>query len=410
MHLLRIIRCVWWRAMSRREADAFSMPWVGQCSSAVAWLTRGVQLLVMVVASVFGLGYGMAALGDSSDAMPGALLLWGVSYYPAMMVHELGHYLGARLAGMAVLRIQLSAVEILPQRRGFRWRWRPLQKQLQVGGYVLAFADPSRPPRQQIIALAAGGPGLNLAVAAVLALVAWIAPPHGVGWWWMVFAAMNAGLGVANLVPRQGKGGFRSDGLILLHALQHRLEISPYMRLISLSVFGCTADRLPADDLALLEAQASPMRLVALWYRVKAHQNRGEWLEAASKKTALDDLVPSLDPAQASLLVGLIACIGTEIAFSQAMLSKDASVLTAPLLPPKVAWEMPALWPRCLALRAALAGDIEQCVASLAVSRRMAENAIDRALPASEQMIRASMSEAFGHAWTEDAIDAKPAA
>ncbi|SFS18853.1 Peptidase family M50 [Dyella sp. OK004] len=393
-------------AMPPHVATVFSLRWSGWRGSAISWLARGVQILVMLAASIVGIGFGMAAFSDSAGALAGGLLLWSALYYPAMIVHELGHYFGARRAGMAVLRMQLGAIEIVPQRKGFRWCWSPLKKQWRIGGYVLAFADPGLPKRKQIIALVVGGPGANLAVAAVLALAGWLSPPQGAGWAWMVFAAMNACLGLANLVPRLGKGGFPSDGLTLLRALRHRIDNSSYTRLVSLSVFGCTADRLPDDDIAALEAQALPMPLVALWYRMKADQNKGDWQAAAGKQAALEALLLSMDRAQTTQLADLIACIRTEIAFSQAIVTRDATVLADDLLPPKTAWHAPSLWPRCLALRAALAGDVERCVASLALSKRYAENAVDRALPISEQMIRAFMAEALGHAWNERAIDA----
>ncbi|WP_266172157.1 site-2 protease family protein [Dyella subtropica] len=389
-------------ANHQRASAAFSTLRAGWGSGIVNWLAGCVQILIMLAASAFGIGFGMAAWRDTGNAFAGAMLLWAMLYYPAMIVHELGHYFGARLAGMAVLHVRLSAIEIRPQQRGFRMRWNPIRKQLRVGGYVMAFSDPARPRREQVIALASGGPAVNLALAVVLVVAGWAWLPHRAGWLCEAFAAMNAGMGFANLVPRQGI--VPSDGRTLLQALRHRLNDSPQVRLISLSVFGCTADRLPGEDLVALEAQASPLPLVALWYRLKAHQNRGEWKEAVSMRATLDERLHAMDQTPASRPADLIAVIQTEIAFSQAMVTKDAAVLVDGLLPPKVAWDVPFLWPRCLALRAALAGDMARCVESLVVSRRYAENAIDQALPISERMIRASMAASFGDAWSEEAI------
>ena len=85
------------------------------------------------------------------------------------------------------------------------------------------------------------------------------------------------------------------------------------------------------------------------------------------------------------------ALVRTELAFADAMLSGDASGLTDGLLPKATAWIVPTLWPRCLALRAMLAGDMTGAERLLDETKHFAEQSMDKALPKSEALIRAYM-------------------
>lgn len=164
---------------------------------------------------------------------------------------------------------------------------------------------------------------------------------------------------------------------------------------MSRSLSGQTADQLPEDELAILEAQASPMPLVALWYRLKADQNRRDWARAVSRSVQFDLLVAAFDPASRAALPDLLATLRTELAFSQAMLTGDETGLTDDLLPASAAWVAPWLLPRCQALRASLRGDHAHCTHLLKLSERSAENAIDRALWRSEALLRGYIASIF---------------
>jgi hypothetical protein len=258
--------------------------------------------------------------------------------------------------------------------------------------------------REQMLKMLWGGPGANLAVAATMGAAAWAGMPHPGAWLCLAFGVMNLWLALANLVPRQKV--LPSDGLALLQWWRDADAIDVrYLRLISLSAFGCTADRLPVDDIAALEAQPAPMPLIAMWYRLKALQHRGAW-QAVAEQDALDPLLEAMDGASRTACADLAALLRTEIAFSAALARRDAAGLYEELLPKRTAWYAPWLPLRCEALRAVLAGDLPRCLRALARSKRHAENAVDRSLPLSEAMIRAGMAAVFEHAWDEAVIDA----
>jgi hypothetical protein len=61
------------------------------------------------------------------------------------------------------------------------------------------------------------------------------------------------------------------------------------------------------------------------------------------------------------------------------------------LLPEKTRWSAPALWPRCLALRALLEGHLAEGRRLLGEAQCVAEQSLDRALPLSEALIQRRM-------------------
>lgn len=345
---------------------------------------------VVQIAVLFAWGFlagfcGLALFGDGGFGW--ILLLWAVLHYPAVAVHELGHCVGARLGGMRVSAVQIGALEFIPLRRGFRWRWMPLPKKARLGGYVMAYPHPRRPPRQSRVLMIGGGPAANLIVAVCFSGVGELARPHAFGWLCLMFAAINAALGLGNLVPHMGT--LANDGLRLWQLWRagpdYVEDVSA--RLAGASMAGCTADSLPEHDLAELEARGTIGKLSALWYRLKGAQNRGEWAQAAAAQDVMEALLSELDPRSLAPWKEFLTVLRAEIAFSRAVLSHDSAAIGNELLPPKLAWYMPHFRPRCLALQAALAGDAQRCMQWLDKCRGYAERSNDAALPLSEAMI-----------------------
>ena len=349
------------------------------------WLARALQTLLVVASCMVCIAYGFALFGDGSFGW--ALLLWTTLQYPAIVIHELGHCAGARLGGMRVHTVQISAFEFNPLRRGFRWRWRPLPRRAGIGGYVIAYVDPATPPRRARVLMTASGPALNLVFAAILFGLGELLRPHALGWLCLMFAVINAMMGLANLVPHFGH--LANDGLQLwqLWKAGPNYAEPPHARLAGASMAGCTADRLPEEDLAAMEADGPVMRLFALWYRLKGDQNRGEWGRAVARQQAMDEAVAEIDPRLLAPWNDLLALLRAELAFSRALVSNDAAALGQDLLPPRLAWYMPHFQARCLALQAALNGDREACEHWLDACRREAEQSKDAAVPLSEAML-----------------------
>jgi Zn-dependent protease len=372
------------------EGDASGMNWRWRVVFGAAWLLRWA---VGILCCVPALGWGMAWLG-SETVFALALVVWALMFAPAVVIHELGHYAAARVVGMLVLSVRLGPLLLAMRRRGFRARWQPQPAGPRVAGCVYAVAGGARPSRNQKLAFTLGGSLANLAAALVLAACGLAWRPLGLGWCCLMFASMNVVVGMANLLPsRKGSG---NDGYQLLCLLLNPPEPEPpQQRLYRLSLFGCTADRLPEADLAALEQGPFPLPLEACWYRLKAAQNRGEWERAAAMADTLDALLAGWDAQESRAWRDWLAVTRTELAFSRAMHAHDADALAEDVLTSEAAWWQPHLRPRCQALRAALQGDREGYVRLLERSRRLADNAVDRALPISEGMIRADMTKHF---------------
>ena len=308
--------------------------------------------------------------------------------FPALVVHELGHYASARLAGMTVLLMYVLGWEIHPQRRGWHVQRSP-RRLSGISGYVFASPSPSRPMRPQVVALVAGGPAANLVVAAACGLVGWLGFPGSEGRLLLAFATLNAGFGVVNLIPHQTP--MPSDGLSLYTWLRGVDETSPelaYTRVVAQAIAGRTADEIADDELATLESQPAHLPIFALWIRFKADQDRGAWKAAVAHADTLGTRVKALDPATRTAIAGLLALFRIELAFSRAMLTGDGAWLENGRLARKLVRSSRWLLPRCEALKAALRGDERSCMAWLETSRRHADNSLDGALVRSEARLR----------------------
>lgn len=307
-------------------------------------ICRPIQWLAAFASGIAGFILCSAAVGDDMSMWPLLPFLFVMLLvFVTTIVHELGHYAAAKWAGMTVTQVRFGRIEVVPQQRGWRVRWNT-QLKIQMGGFVVAACDSRRPMRPQVLFMIAGGPVANLATAAIFVALAWLWPSATAGPLAVVFAIFNASAGIINLLPTTR--GFGSDGLRLLIWGQKQLEHSPTLartRLQALSISGVTADQLPLDQIAALDSQAMPMPLTALWYRLKAHQNRGEWTQAAQLQEAYDQLMQALPDATRTRLAPMGAYICTELAFSRAMQSRDAAALKDNLLPKALAWAVPSL-------------------------------------------------------------------
>ena len=355
------------------------------------WIAAALQLAVFFCAGFFCTRY----IGGYLQSPLVAAMLCVAWIYPCILIHELGHWWCARLAGMKVVRMRVAHVEVMALRRGVKLRWRRRMKG-EAAGAVVAFADPAKPGRMRQIAFMAGGPAANALAAVAFWLASW--PLSRVPWGWVAVPAamMNLAFSAGNLIPRASARP--TDGMWLWRLFRGRLQAfeAPQYRIIALTLFGRTAERLPEDDLAALEAQPFPVSLVAAWFRLKARMNRGEWAEAASMREAVEASLAAADAKPLAAVRSLIACVRTELAFAHAMHARDASGLADGLMPAYASWEEPHLWPRCLALRAAFAGDRAEYGRRMAESDARVRESVDDSLAASEAMIRGHMEALFG--------------
>lgn len=320
---------------------------------------------------------------------PGALLAL-LTWPLAVMVHELGHVAGARIAGATVCSIQISRVFLVAQRRG--WRVRFQRPPRGTSGYVRAFPDPSRPLRGQNLLIIAGGPAASMSAALCIGIAGlWLGP----GPWRLAlvgFAVVNFATALIALLPSDRSSP--SDGLLLLCWLRGVDESSPELclqYLNGLAIKGTPADELPADKVSALASQPQPVPLFGTWLRLKAHQNRGEWMEASALDSEIQAAISELPPSVLDALKDFVSLLRCEVRFSSAMVNWTAERSPAELLSPLAAWTMPSLTARCDSLMAALAGNKAVAVKHLDEAERWASKSLDKALAISELRIRGAL-------------------
>ena len=122
-----------------------------------------------------------------------------VSFFAAMVLHELGHYVAARVCGVPVKQAGLGWG---PRLFGVRMSGVDCQlRMLPVGAYIQMdmVTLQSRPLLQQLFVLGAGV-GMNLAL--------------GVLTWGSLFGALNLALAIGNIVPFYQLDGWKSGMVI----------------------------------------------------------------------------------------------------------------------------------------------------------------------------------------------------
>jgi hypothetical protein len=369
-----------WRSMrTDRTAPRKGDSW-GQ------WAVYAVQSLLWV------LGFVAATVWLSSAFESGHLP--GIIAWPALfplvavgvLLHEGGHYLGARWTGMKVLLMRVMAVECYPRRGRWLIRWAPKSKH-PYRGFVYAVPNLDRPLRRQMLWMIVMGPLANAVVGLACLLLALTTPLHRLDDVLGAFAVLNGVMAISNLLPRTGI--VTSDGARLLQWWRPQDEQAPnfaYMRLQSYSVFGTTADALPESDIHYLENQPMPLPLVAVWYRLKAAQNRADWSGSLQMGERFEQMLHTWDRSE-SELKPLIATVRAEVAFSSAMATGKPDPLHENLLTKDVRLLSPHFWPRCLALKALLSGAEDEAKRLLQRAMNEASRSVDLALAKSEAML-----------------------
>jgi len=368
----------------RMERRAMEIPpvavWLLKAGTVLAWcLSLAGFLAAMTVVE------GAARDGGLPEVLVAlcTVVLFGLL---AVLIHESGHALAAHLKGMRLMRLRAGPLDILFRRRGFRWRF--AKPAAGLHGFVQAYPDPARELRPAMLCFALGGPAANLAAAALAVLLAWGVDMEREGFV-HAFALINGVLGIANLIPMFG--GAASDGMLLYLWGRHPPDAqSPslaYLRLMSLSVFGTTADRLPPALVDELDAQGNLAALVAIWIRVKAAQNRGVWESVEELERRLEQLLSGLSERERRANKPLLVFLELELAFSRAMHERQPGLLGKSRLGKGVDWLAPHLRHRFAALEFALAGERHGLEDSLRQARLHAEASPDHALAESENRI-----------------------
>jgi hypothetical protein len=328
----------------------------------------------------------ITAGGALPDSHPLPLLTCLMMALPAIAIHEAGHAFSARWHGMRVIEMHIGPLNIVPLSRGLRWRIASPPK--GIGGSVNSVPDPSRPLMPAMLWLMVGGPLANLAAAlTMLPLAVWGSAPGSD--YATAFLVINLGCFLANLLPFHG-GHHASDGW---QWLQWRYgwpegarELS-VLRLTSLSVWGVTADRMPAALLRQIETLGHGGVLLAAWVRLKASQNVGDWTVVDEIDRTTAETLDQVPPGEQSGFKWILAWLQVESAFSHAVIQRDARALLALPLGREMRWRAPHLPHRFAALACALDGDRAGCATHLARARAATQSSLDLALHESEDRI-----------------------
>lgn len=353
----------------------------------VLTITRGITGLLMIAAAIATLVFGAKAISAWNREFEFlTLALFPIILFITVAIHEYGHVLGARWGRLTPMRMRVGRLDLLKQRRG--WRVRLHRNRQPMYGFVIAYPQPGTPLRAAYIKMTVAGPSANLVAAAIFCGCG-LAAGAGASEICLALAVMNLAIGVINLIPTAVK--HPSDGLLLLGWWRGIPENEPglvFTRLMGLSLEGMTADEYPEATMALLAQQPLPMRLTYEYLRLKASQDRGEWWVAEDVERELQNHLGALGPAMAHACEDLIALLRAEIVFSKMLVRGDSNELENSASRSIVEWFAPYLIPRIQALRAALAGNVQERDRQLRVSEIRVEQSLDRGLQISETRLR----------------------
>lgn len=359
------------------------------------WVLKSFQLMAVIawiacVAITAICFVGMFEEWTPRYSLVGIILL-PIASFAAALIHEFGHLKGAEWGQMIPVRMLVGNIDFKKVARGWKVRWH--RSPLNLAGLVIAYATPDRSLRESSIKMTAGGPLANIAAAVFFFCIARYIEVGTLRLGFIGFAILNTAMGAINLLPTRKL--FPSDGLQLLYWLRGFPEDDPsttYTRLMGRSVCGTTAESLPDDEISALDSQPLPMPLVAIWLRLKASQNRGDWFQASGFENSLNQLLAQHEPAVVRQMDDNVVIMRAEIAFSKAMAAHEPSHVADIQLNSNARWFAPHLMPRLQAVAAKLAGDGDKAECYLRESEQQAEQSIDLALRASEALLRKSIT------------------
>lgn len=216
-------------------------------------------------------------------------------------LHELGHILGGLRAGFRFVLYTVGPFRIAREAGGVRVG---LNRSINLAGGVALMVPPSgiATPRE-LAWFIAGGPIGSFLAAALSGLATALLPgASGLFAFFLVGAGMNAGLGLATIIPSHF-GGLDSDGRQLLDLGRggRRGELKLLLRAVTTaSLLGTRPRDLDAARLerlvALAEAESGPAALVSHLMRYYHLIDRGDLAGARSALARAQASHPNVHP------------------------------------------------------------------------------------------------------------------
>jgi hypothetical protein len=256
---------------------------------------RGV-LLAMLVGGLFGatgVMVGRAASGSAwingrFDALsPYDLLLLPLTFFTAILLHELGHLFGGLIRGMRFLLLIVGPLRLRQTMSGLKLDW--FWNSGTFGGLAAALPDPQRSIREQLLPLIVGGPLASLLLT-VLAL--WLSTLIDGRWsaHLLILGGLSALIFIVTAMPTRA-GGFLSDGRQCIELLRGGAAVEQRAMIIAAyaqSLSGVRPrDRDPAPlERALALSGDEPLRDIGaalMAYQVALDRRdlvaAGEWID-----------------------------------------------------------------------------------------------------------------------------------
>ncbi len=253
------------------------------CGAAVGWLT-GRWAPPVLLTGTFGVAHWNWL---TLACVP---LLW----LGAVAVHELGHLVGGRAAGMRALAYIVGPLQI--DFRSDGWHWQRNRSWSAAGGLALVMPTPTT-TRRGLMMMVAGGPLASFALAGFALAILPLLPD-----WWAglagALAVMSFVIGLVTSVPI--RRGLPSDGSQLLGLLRH--DPNTRQRMVQLALLGASSvGTRPRDWDPTVVAQidtATPDALTRsgnLWIAALHAADQGDAETADRHWQALAELVNAAD-------------------------------------------------------------------------------------------------------------------
>lgn len=183
------------------------------------------ELFVMLMSGFVGviitwaaIKYGPYLLPESMKAKPtlgeviAIFFLLPVAFFVTIVVHELGHLIGALANGFRFRVLTLGPWSILSTNSGVRHRFSVSVMSMLGGQQISSPPVQGASDRQYVIYLLGGGVANIVTGAAALALVYTVALPAVLAFFLLFFAVFSLLLGPVNLLPITTAAGVSTDG------------------------------------------------------------------------------------------------------------------------------------------------------------------------------------------------------
>ncbi len=190
-----------------------------------------------------GLQFGrmLKASGQRLQLHPADALILLAIMFVVLLVHELGHVAGGRLAGMRFLMLTVGPLRL--QREGARLRLSFANTINLWGGLAVMLPTTTDGFRRRFATMIAGGPLASLLLAALGGLGASLSSGRG-AMGFTVLAGFSAAIFVVTMMPLTA-GGFASDGgqLLALRRQDHGADLRAILATIASSSLSGTRPR-----------------------------------------------------------------------------------------------------------------------------------------------------------------------